>query len=160
MGQGRAMEDFKRLLPEIAEMKQLPADGTIGCWEAYDKSGNLIGYAFAKDIPEAVADVPGAEEMDRYRVFGIVDPREFKIIGLDIMIHPEMTGEPWTRDVIEPEFEKRFIGLSVTEINLFPDGKIDAISEATLSSTWVTDGIREKVQEIIKKAIEKAGKEP
>jgi hypothetical protein len=146
------MEDFKRLLPEITEIKQPVGDGAMVCWEAYDESGNLLGYAFAKDIPETVADIPGAEEMDRYQVFGIVDPREFKIINLDIRIHPEMTGEPWTRDVAEPEFEKKFIGLSVAEINLFPDGKIDAITEATLSSTWVTDAIRDKVQEIIKKA--------
>ena len=65
-----------------------------------------------KDIPETVADIPGAEEMDRYQVFGIVDPREFKIVNLDIRIHPEMTGEPWTPDVAGPEFEKKFIGLS------------------------------------------------
>jgi uncharacterized protein with FMN-binding domain len=35
---------------------------------------------------------------------------------------------------------------------LSPDGKIDAITDATLSSTWITDGIRQKVQEIIEKA--------
>ena len=61
-----------------------------------------------RTFPETVADIPGAEDMDRYQVFGIVDPREFKIINLDIRIHPEMTGEPWTGDVTEPEFEKQF----------------------------------------------------
>ena len=115
-------------------------------------TGILLGYAFATDIPETVGDFPGAEEMDRYQVFGIVDPREFKIVNLDIRIHPEMAGEPWSRDITEPEFEKQFVGLSVAEIKVFPDGKIDAISEATLSSTWISDGIREKVEEIIKKA--------
>jgi len=144
------VEDFKRLLPEIAEIRQPVGDGALVCWEAYDSSGNLIGYAFVKDIPETVPDVPGAEDMDRYRVFGIVDPKEFKIINLDITIHPEMTGEPWSLDITEPEFEKRFIGLSVSEMSLVPDGKIDAVSEATLSSTWVTDGIREKVEEIVR----------
>jgi hypothetical protein len=146
------MEDFKRLLPQITEMKQLVSDGEIVCWEAYDESGKLIGYAFAKDIPEAVADIPGVEDMDRYQVFGIVDPKEYKIINLDIAIHPEMAKEPWTMDVTEPGFEKRFIGLMVEEVNLSPDGKIDAITDATLSSTWITDGIRGKVEEIIKKA--------
>jgi hypothetical protein len=146
------MEDFKRLLPQIAQMKQLVGDGEIVCWEAYDESGHLIGYAFAKDIPEAVADIPGAEDMDKYRVFGVIDPKEYKIINLDIAIHPEMTKEPWTMDVTEPGFEKRFIGLMVEEVNLSPDGKIDAITDATLSSTWITDGIRGKVEEIIKKA--------
>ena len=146
------MEDFKRLLPQIAELKQLVSDGEIVCWEAYDGSGKLIGFAFAKDIPEAVADIQGVEDMDRYQVFGIVDPKEYKIINLDIAIHPEMTKEPWTMDVTEPGFENRFIGMTVEEINLSPDGKIDAITDATLSSTWITDGIREKVKEIIQKA--------
>ena len=146
------MESFKRLLPQIAELKQLVNNGEIVCWEAYDRSGQLIGYAFAKEIPEAVADIPGAEDMDRYRVFGIIDPKEYKIINLDITIHPEMTKEPWTIDVTEPGFEKQFIGLRVEEVNLPPDGKIDAITDATLSSTWITDGIREKVKEIIQKA--------
>ncbi|MCJ7782519.1 MAG: FMN-binding protein, partial [Desulfobacterales bacterium] len=143
------MEDFKRLLPQIAQMRQLVGDGEIVCWEAYDESGELIGYAFAKDIPEAVADIPGAEDMDKYQVFGIIDPKEYKIINLDIAIHPEMVKEPWTMDVAEPGFEKQFIGLMVEEVNLSPDGKIDAITDATLSSTWITDGIREKVKEII-----------
>ncbi len=146
------MEDFKRLLPQIAQMKQLVGDGEIVCWEAYDESGELIGYAFAKDIPEAVADIPGAEDMDKYQVFGIIDPKEYRIINLDIAIHPDMVKEPWTMDVTEPGFEKQFIGLMVEEVNLSPDGKIDAITDATLSSTWITDGIRGKVEEIIKKA--------
>jgi hypothetical protein len=146
------MEDFKRLFPQIAQMKQLVADGEIVCWEAYDESGRLIGYAFAKDIPEAVADIPGAEDMDKYQVFGIIDPKEYKIINLDIAIHPEMVKEPWTMDVTELGFEKQFIGLRVEEVNLSPDGKIDAITDATLSSTWITDGIREKVKEIIQRA--------
>jgi hypothetical protein len=146
------MEDFKRLLPQIAQMKQLVGDGEIVCWEAYDESGQLIGYAFAKEIPEAVADIPGAEDMDKYQVFGIIDPKEYKIINLDIAIHPDMVKEPWTMEVTEPGFEKQFIGLMVEEVNLVPDGKIDAITDATLSSTWITDGIRGKVEEIIKKA--------
>jgi len=63
-----------------------------------------------------------------------------------------MTKEPWTMEVTEPGFENRFIGLTVEEVNLSPDGKIDAITDATLSSTWITDGIRQKVQEIIERA--------
>jgi hypothetical protein len=67
-----------------------------------------------------------------------------------------MTKEPWTMDVTELGFEKQFIGLMAEEVNLSPDGKIDAITDATLSSTWITDGIRGKVEEIIKKAKSKA----
>jgi hypothetical protein len=146
------MENFRRLLPQIAEMRQIVSDGEIVCWEAYDESGQLIGYAFAKDIPEAIAGIPGMEDMDRYQVVGIVDPKEYRIVKLDIAIHPEMNKEPWTMDVTEPGFEERFVGLKVEEVNLSPDGKIDAVTDATLSSTWITDGIRQKIEEIIEKA--------
>ena len=146
------MEEFKRLMPQIARMTQLESDGEIVCWEAYDGADKLIGYAFARDIPEGVADIPGAEDMDKYRVFGVIDPKDYKMINLDIAIHPEMTKEPWTMDVTERGFEKQFVGLRVDEINVSPDGKIDAITDATLSSTWITDGIRGKVEEIIKQS--------
>jgi hypothetical protein len=149
------MEEFKRLVPKIARVEELAGDGSLLCWTAYEESGRLMGYAFVADIPETVPDIPGADEMDRYRVFGVVDPAEYKIINLDIVLHPEMNRDPWSLEVIEPDFEKRFIGLSVSEIGLSPDGKIDAVSEATLSSTWITDGIREKVREIVRKT--KAG---
>ncbi len=113
--------------------------------------GTLLGYAFAKDVPEGIDNIPGADEMDKYQVFGIVDPDEYKIINLDIIVHPEGPQEPWTLDVTEPQFEKQFIGLTAAEINLSPDGEIDAITEATLSSTWITDAIREKVKDIVSK---------
>ncbi len=151
------MEEFKRLLPQITRIEQLAGDGGILCWKAYEESGRLIGYAFVKDIPETVPDIPGADEMDRYRVFGIIDPVEYKIVNLDIVLHPEMTRDPWSIEVIEPDFERKFIGLSVREIGLSPDGKIDAVSEATLSSTWITDAIREKVEEIVRKTKTKTG---
>jgi hypothetical protein len=146
------MERFVGLLPEIAQIKPVAGDGETICWEAYDKTGSLIGYAFAADVPEAVADVGETEEMDRYQVFGIVDPKEYKIIALDITIHPQGPAEPWATEITEPDFEKQYIGLTVQEIELSPDGKIDSISDSTLSSTWVTDTIREKVEGIIKQS--------
>jgi hypothetical protein len=149
------MERFVELLPEIAKTKRVLGDGETICWEAYDKKGSLLGYAFAADVPEAVADVEETEEMDRYQVFGIVDPNEYKIIALDITIHPQGPAEPWTTEITEPDFEKQYIGLTVKEIELSPDGKIDAISDSTLSSTWVTDAIREKVKGIIKQSKKK-----
>jgi len=112
----------------------------------------LIGYGFAADVPEAVADVGETQEMDRYQVLGVVDPKEYKIVALDISIHPEGPEEPWTTEITEPPFEKQYMGLTVEEIDLAPDGKIDAITDSTLSSTWVTNAIREKVQGIVRKA--------
>lgn len=145
------MERFKRLLPEINRIKPLAADDEVDFWEAYDKSEVLIGYAFSAVVPEIVPDIPDMDEMDKYQIFGIVDPKEFSIINLDISLHPEGPEEPWTMEITEPEFEKQYIGLTLEEIDLSPDGKIDAITDATLSSTWITDAIREKVSELLKR---------
>lgn len=143
------MERFKRLLPEIVRMKPLGGAETMNVWEAYDESDSLLGYAFTAIVPEVVPDIPDMEEMDKYQVDGILDPNEYKMINIDISLHPEGPEEPWTMEITEPEFEKQYIGLTVEEIDLSPDGKIDAITDATLSSTWITDAIREKVSDII-----------
>ena len=145
------MERFERLFPEIAQIRPFAGDAETLCWEAYDQEGLLVGYAFAVDVPESVADAGEMQEMDKYQVFGIMDPKEYKIIALDIAIHPGGPEEPWATEITEPEFEKQYIGLTVEEIELSPDGKIDAITDSTLSSTWVTNAIREKVQAIFKK---------
>ncbi len=143
------MERFVRLKPEIAEMKPVASKEGTTCWEAYDRDGSLLGYAFAADVPEAAAELSETAEMDRYEIFGIVDPEEYKIIALDIMVHPEGPTEPWATEITEPGFEKQYIGLTVQEIELSPDGRIDAITDSTLSSRWVTDAIRERVKGII-----------
>jgi hypothetical protein len=144
------MERFKKLLPGIAQIKPLAGDGETVCWEVYDEAGSLLGYAFAMDVPETVPDIPGMEEMDKYQILGIVDPEEYKIISLDISLHPEGPEEPWDIRVTEPEFEGQYIGLTVEEIDLSPEGKIDAITDATLSATWITDALREKITAIIR----------
>ena len=146
------MERFARLIPEIAQIRPLASDGGTTCWEAHDQAGSLLGYAFAADVPEAAAELTETGEMDRYQIFGIVDPGEYKIIALDIMIHPEGPAEPWATEITEPDFEKQYLGLAVPEIELSPDGKIDAITDSTLSSRWVTDAIREKVKGIIERS--------
>ena len=152
------MELFASLSPDIARTEPVVVDDETIFWKAYDKAGSLIGYAFAADVPEAVAEAGEMQEMDKYQLFGIVDPKEYKIIALDISIHPEGPEEPWTTEITEPEFEKQYIGLTVKEIDLSPDGNIDAITDSTLSSTWVTNAIREKVEGIIKKAKAKSKK--
>jgi len=130
-------------------MKPLGGAETMNVWEAYDESDSLLGYAFTAIVPEVVPDIPDMEEMDKYQVDGILDPNEYKMINIDISLHPEGPEEPWTMEITEPEFEKQYIGLTVEEIDLSPDGKIDAITDATLSSTWITDAIREKVSDVI-----------
>ena len=142
------MERFRKFLPEIAELKPLGGDGEAYGWEACDAAGNRLGYTFAMDVPESLPDIPGMEDMDRYVVLGAVDT-EYRVIGVDISIHPDKADdEPWDITITEPEFEGRYTGLAVEEIELSPDGKIDAITDATLSSTWITDAIREKIKDL------------
>ena len=145
------MERFRKLLPAIARIKPLADDAEVTCWEAYDDAGRLLGYAFDMDVPETLPDIPGMEEMDKYRVLGVVEPEEYKLLGLDVSLHPEGPEEPWDIRITEPEFEGQYLGLTVEEIDLSPDGKIDAITDATLSATWITDAVREKVREIIER---------
>ena len=146
------MERFRKFLPGIAEIKPLEGEGEKSGWAAYDAAGTLLGYAFVMDVPESVPDIPGMEDMDRYLVSGAVDPKEYRIIGLDISMHPESEkDEPWDITITEAEFEGQYTGLAVEELDLSPDGKIDAITDATLSSTWITDAVREKVREIIER---------
>ena len=143
-------EYFSQIMPGIAQLKPLVKSGETICWDAYDKAGKLLGYAFSSDAPEMIAEVGDDQEMDKYRIFGVIDPKEFKLIALDITVHPEGPKETWALEITEPAFEKQYLGLSVKEIEISPDGKIDAISESTLSSNFVTQAIREKVQNIIK----------
>lgn len=145
------MERLKRLLPGIAGIRPLGGEEGLDFWEAYDGSGKLIGYAFAAKVPEVVPDIPDMDEMDVYQVYGVVDPAEHKILNIEISLHPDGPEEPWTMEITEPEFTNQYIGLTVEEIDLSPDGKIDSVTDATLSSTWITDAIRDKVSKILKR---------
>lgn len=145
------MERFKKLLPEASNIKPLGEKEGLDFWEVYDESDMLIGYGFSVVVPEVVPDIPDMDEMDKYQVYGIVDPREHKIINIEISLHPDGPEEPWTEEITDSEFTNQYIGLTVEEIDLKPDGKIDSVTDATLSSTWITDAIREKVSEIVKR---------
>ena len=143
------MERFKRLSPELAQIKTVADGAEISYWEAYDEAGSLIGYTFSVDAPETAADIEDTGEMDKYLVLGLIDPKEYKVIALDISLHPEGPEEPWAEGIMETEFTNQYIGLTVEEVDLSPDGKIDAITDATMSSTWITDAVRRKIEEII-----------
>lgn len=138
-------------MPEIERIEPFEGDEGLNLWVAFDESGSLIGYAFAAVVPEVVPDIPDMDEMDVYQVIGILDPKEYKIINIDISLHPDGPDDPWTTEITEPEFEGQYIGLTMEEIDLAPDGKIDAVTDATLSSTWLTDAIRDKVSDVLKR---------
>jgi hypothetical protein len=135
----------------VSRLEPLVGSEGVTFWKAYDAAGDLVGYAFAAKVPESIPDIPGMDEMDRYFVNGIVDPVDHKIMNIEILLDPEGPEEPWTMEIFEPAFAGQYAGLTVEEIDLSPDGKIDAITDATLSSTWVTNAIRDKVGEILSK---------
>jgi FMN-binding domain len=143
-------DTFKRLLPEVARIEPLAGSEGLDFWNAYDAAGGLLGYAFTANVPETIPDIPGMDEMDRYFVNGMVDPKDHTIINIEILLDPEGPEEPWTMEIIEPAFTGQYVGLTVEEIDLSPDGKIDAITDATLSSNWVTTAVRDKVSDILR----------
>jgi len=84
-----------------------------------------------------------------------IDPAGEKITGVRIAEHTETPGlganivQVRTGDD-EPWFLRQFGGLAVDEIALKPAGAIDAITAATISSTAVTDAVREGFEEFVK----------
>lgn len=132
-------EKFLRLLPEAAEFKAVVKDEKVIYYEAYDEAGMLIGYAF---------DTKAYAPTDRLEIVGIVD-LDYKVVAIDVERIP---GTEVLNPLIEePEFENEFVGLSVEELYLSPEGKVDAVTGATISSDAVTDTVREKIEEIISK---------
>ena len=144
------VDTFKRLLPEVVRIEPLAGSEGLDFWKAYDAAGGLLGYAFTANVPETIPDIPGMDEMDRYLVAGIVDSKDYTIINVQIELDPEGPADPWTMEICEPVFLEQYVGLTVEEIDLSPDGKIDAITDATLSSTWVTSAVRDKVSDILR----------
>ncbi|MEM0456763.1 MAG: cytochrome b/b6 domain-containing protein [Nitrososphaerota archaeon] len=130
-------ERFKKLLPEAYDFVPIIKEGKIAYYEIYNAMGNLIAYGF---YTRAYAPT------DRLQIIGIVG-LDYKIKSIDIdriepgtKLHNEM--------IIEPKFEERFIGLTVDEVGLSPEGKVDAISGATISSTAVVDAIKNALSSI------------
>lgn len=132
-------EKFLRLLPQAAEFKAVVKDEKVIYYEAYDKAGLLIGYAF---VTKAYGPT------DRLEVVGIVD-LDYKVAAIDVERIPGT--EVFNPLIEEPEFENEFVGLSVEELYLSPEGKVDAVTGATISSDAVTDAVRKKVEEIMQR---------
>lgn len=142
------IDRFKKLLPEIARIKRVVASEGGVYWEVYNDSGAKLGYAFCEKVPDSALDIPEAEEFDTYEVFGIVD-LDYKVAALRIVQHPDHPGDLWAEKIVEPEFGRQYLGLASDEIQLSPEGRIDGITEATISSRLITDTIKNKVEEIM-----------
>lgn len=72
-----------------------------------------------------------------------------KITDFSILSHKETPG--LGAKAKEPFFQKQFKGLDVEHLKLkkdFPDGTIDALTAATITSRAVTDGLKEGLEKI------------
>ena len=131
-------QQFKELLPEAVEFKPVVKNKKVVYYEAFDKVGKLIGYPF-------VTKAYGPSES--FEIIGIVS-LDYKVTAIDVIPLQDYTVSP---KIAEPEFEDQFIGLSVKELSLSPDGEIDAATGATISSEAIVDAIREKLKEVVQK---------
>jgi len=137
---------------EFGEAREV---GNLVCYEG-TMNGKPVGTVFTA-ISEKGYGGP-------IKVIVGVDPTGEKITGVRIAEHTETPGlganivqvrtgedEPW--------FLKQFGGLTVDRIALKPQGAIDAITAATISSTAVTDAVREGFEEFVKARTAQQGAE-
>jgi hypothetical protein len=128
-------QKFRGTLEGAVDFKPVGKEGKVLYYEAYNSAGMLIGYAF---------DVTAYAPTDTLEMIGIVD-LNYKVVAVDIeQLSPELRNP----EIIQPTFAHEFVGLSEKELFLSPQGHIDAVTGATLSSGAVTDAVRGKVEEI------------
>jgi len=139
-------DKFKQLLADIERIKRVadPESGK-GYWELYDASGNTLGLAFYLEVPETPPETDEAAEFDKYEVWGITS-RELDIRVLEIAPHPEGPENLWAEGVTEPGYAAQFLGLAPDEMRLSPAGKIDAVTDGTISSKLLTEAIRTQLE--------------
>lgn len=139
-------DKFKQLFEDIERIRKVTdAESGKGYWEAYDASGNLLGFAFHLEVPETPPEADTAAEFDKYEVWGITSP-ELDIRVLEITPHPEGPESLWAEGVVEPEYARQFLGLTPHEMRLAPVGKIDAVTDGTISSKLLAEAIRTQLE--------------
>ncbi len=128
---------FSQVMAGATQFKPVVGEGNeIVYYEAYNEGGKLIGYTF-------VAEKEGFK--GPIEIVGGVD-LNYKVTAIMVIKHTETPG--LGAKIATPGFQGQFSGVSVEELNLSPEGKIDAVTGATISSQAVVDAIREKVTEI------------
>ncbi|NYT00604.1 MAG: FMN-binding protein [Methanocellales archaeon] len=124
-----------RIMPDAAEFTPVGGEDPI-YYEAYDDAGNLIGYAFfvVKEGSQGPILLAGAIDLD------------YKLIAIKVVRSSETPG--LGAKIKETAFQSQLLGLSTGDMYLSPEGKIDAITGATISSQAVVDAMRNKIDEI------------
>ncbi len=125
-----------RVMPDAAAFTPVGGEEGPTYYEAYDDAGNLIGYAFfvEKEGCQGPILLAGAIDLD------------YNVIAITVVRHSETPG--LGAKIKETAFQSQLIGLSTGNLYLSPEGKVDAITGATISSTAVVDAMRNKIEEI------------
>ncbi len=125
-----------RVMPDAAAFTPVGGEEQPIYYEAYDDAGNLIGYAFfvEKEGCQGPILLAGAIDLD------------YNVIAITVVRHSETPG--LGAKIKEPAFQSQFLGLSAGDLYLSPEGKIDAITGATISSTATVDAMRNKIEDI------------
>jgi len=140
-GPGKQLLDMG-VVPGAASFKAVTVDGKDLYYEAFDSSGDKIGYGF-------IAEMPGLQDV--MKVAGGMD-LDFKMTKVIVL---EQKETPGIGDKVQkqPEFTAQFTGVGPDGLALSSEGgQIDGISGATLSSKAVTDGVHNIVEQIQQEA--------
>ena len=126
-----------RIMPDATQFTPvMGGDDEPVYYEAYDDEGKLVGYAFfvVKEGSQGPILLAGAIDLD------------YNVIAIKVVRHSETPG--LGARIKESAFQNQFLGLTTGELHLSPEGKIDAITGATVSSQAVVDAMRNKIGEI------------
>lgn len=133
-------QKFQALLPNASKFYPIMKNDEVLYYRAYSSDNKLVGYAF-----ETKAYAP----TDRFLVYVAVDP-SFKIVAIDVEQAPDSMTMMNPR-ILTSDFENQFIGLSANDLALSPEGKIDAVTGATISSGAIVDAVKNAIIEIMQR---------
>lgn len=129
---------YRALFPEAAKFEP-DKIGDLQATAVFDQSGQKIGLVVEKRVTGYGGEM----------LLAVGVSPEGNISGVKILQHNETPG--LGAKVAREGFLKQFQHLKYNEVylkNTAPEGKIDAISGATISSRAVTDGVRKVLESL------------
>lgn len=133
-------QKFQSLLPNASKFYPVMKNDEVLYYRAYSSDDKLVGYAFETKVYAPT---------ERFLVYVAVDP-SFKIIAIDVEQAPDSMTMMNPR-ILTSDFENQFIGLSANDLALSPEGKIDAVTGATISSGAIVDAVKNTIIEIMQR---------
>ena len=135
---------------ELGEPREL---GNLVCYEG-SVNGEPAGTAFIVTTNKGYGtpiEIIVAVDASGERLAGVRIKKHQETPGLGANIVKVRPGED------EPWFLRQFKNLAADSISLRPEGEIDAITAATISSRAVTDAVRQGFEEFVRARREPAG---